>query len=139
MMIAGIIKAIAWFLDLLHGNRQGSVHRNQDIVLCLFNETIRDIVPTRSAWIGWSPPSCGLKLNIDGSFLCGIGAIGGLIRNNSGDCIAYFLGPITGHTSLDTEIESLTWSILHLNYLWKNTSIIESDCMVLVESLAGIV
>ena len=101
-------------------------------------ELKKDYNKLRSAtWLSWKPPNEGFKLNIDGSFRDGYGAVEGVIRDGRGTFICGFVGPIKATTSLDAETESLVTSILNLSKFWADITSIESDSKVLVDSLTG--
>lgn len=94
---------------------------------------------TVSYWV--QPPSGRLKINVDGSFLSELeqGSIGVVARDNLGNCIAA-LSRSLNHVSsaLHAEAEACRAGLLLAIHQGWDDLIMETDCTLLVDALAGV-
>lgn len=129
--------------------RQQRTHLEQLVEVALTNAkiTLNTLQSAAETWTPllnpnrlWIPPKPGIvKINIDWVFPteCNKGAIACVCRDHSGTLIDGFTSSVQASSALQTEIQAL---ILTLKYLMqkgkaKDHLLVESDCLVLVETM----
>lgn len=78
--------------------------------------------------VAWSPPASDiLKHNFDGNCVCelGLAGYGGVIRNDSGDTLLSYAGPLSNGLMLDVELYASWRGVLALVELGEVGSILE--------------